>query len=79
MDDLIANAKLIPQDIGSDTSKPTRCEVLCEAQQDAIKKCMSSLQEMTEKSQTNSSMAKACLGPTVAAWTKCCQDANESK
>ena len=77
MDALITNGKLIQQDFESDRLEPSPCEVLCEAQQNSIKNCMSSLQEMTEKDQPKSPKANLCLGPTIAAWTKCCQDANK--
>lgn len=78
METLIDNAKYMPQNVESDSSKPSACELKCEAEQLAIKDCVTSLQELTEEGKPHSSKgAKSCLTSAVSAWTKCCQEANE--
>ena len=77
MDTLVSNAKYMPQNIESDRSKPSACELNCKTEQLAIKDCVTSIQGLREGKPQSPKDAQSCLAPAVSAWTKCCQDANE--
>ena len=87
MDQLIANAKMMPDSSESSSSppSPSPCEVKCVTEQDSLSVCIESIRSAREaeakddSTTSTSSNAQRCLAPAVTAWTKCCSDANNGK
>lgn len=84
MSTLMANAQVVR---GGESSSP--CEKQCRTEQAAIVECIDGIRAARESDGSNtatdsssdpahSSGKVECLAPVVAAWTKCCSDANNS-
>ena len=85
MTTLVANAQIVR---GDNSSSSSACERQCRNEQAAIVACIDGIREarasvdasasnMTDPLDLAHSSGKVeCLAPVVAAWTKCCSDAN---
>lgn len=84
MEMLAANAQVVGAAKPGDASN-SQCAKQCQSQQAAIVSCIDSIRDAresnsaapTEESDPTHAAGKVgCLPPVVAAWTKCCSDAN---
>ena len=86
MEMLAANAEVVGASKPGDTSN-SQCAKKCHSQQVAIVACIDSIRAARESSSGAAAAAEEsdpthtagkvdCLAPVVAAWTKCCSDAN---
>mmetsp|Transcript_14199 Transcript_14199/g.30814 ORF Transcript_14199/g.30814 Transcript_14199/m.30814 type:complete len:106 (-) Transcript_14199:438-755(-) len=86
MSALMANAQVVRG--GESSSSP--CEKQCRTEQAAIVECIEGIRSARESDGSNTTATDSssdpahssgkveCLAPVVAAWTKCCSDANNS-
>mmetsp|Transcript_17316 Transcript_17316/g.49586 ORF Transcript_17316/g.49586 Transcript_17316/m.49586 type:complete len:114 (+) Transcript_17316:294-635(+) len=86
MEMLTANAQIVKAAKPGDASN-SQCAKQCQSEQAAIVSCIESIRAARESSDaTGSNSGESdpthtagkvdCLAPVVAAWTKCCSDAN---
>ena len=84
MEMLTANAQVVGAAKPGDASN-SQCAKQCQSQQAAIVSCIDSIRAARESSGATSTEESDpahtagkvdCLAPVVAAWTKCCSDAN---
>ena len=87
MEMLAANAQVVGAAKPGDASN-SQCAKQCQSQQAAIVACIDSIRAARESSSgaaaaaaeesdpTHTAGKVDCLAPVVAAWTKCCSDAN---
>jgi len=68
MSTLIANGQLIGAS-STESEGPSPCQLNCETEQTELKSCLDRIRSTQDNS---------CLSNCVAAWTKCCSEANES-
>lgn len=81
METLVENAKYMPSQQQKGDAQPSACELKCQTQQAALVSCMKSIRQSQSQSQPSlegsvDTNAKACLAPSIAAWTDCCAKAN---
>mmetsp|Transcript_24094 Transcript_24094/g.37184 ORF Transcript_24094/g.37184 Transcript_24094/m.37184 type:complete len:87 (+) Transcript_24094:110-370(+) len=69
MSTLIANGQIIGAS-SAESEGPSPCQLNCEAEQTELKACLDRIRSTQDNS---------CLSNCVAAWTKCCSEANESE
>ena len=87
MEMLTANAQIVGAAKSGDTSN-SQCAKQCRNEQAAIVSCVEGIRAARERITTAGSSSSEesdpthtagkvdCLAPVVAAWTKCCSDAN---